>query len=224
MRASFSRDDLLWNISASINRPIEPCPRWLVVASSGNEQSALLQSAAIRGPLPMLNVRGGIRGRGLMPASSSCTTATATAMQMRQIPRDHHIMNPLCATNTGRRVSPPFFSSQSFPSAASRCAHCSLECRRPSPFLLFPSASTRCRSLAASSTAKRHLMKCHRCPTDCRVKCRRLLIPRLFLQRRSRGISTLRDGMRRGCAADDKIAPVGGGRENSRFLARQRSA
>lgn len=174
----------------------------------------------------MLNARCGIRGRGLMLASSSCTAATATAMQMRQIPRDHHIMNPLCATNTGRRVSLPlffFFLSQPFPSAASRCAHCSLECRRPSPFLLFPSASTRCRSLAAPSAAKRHLMKCHRCPTDCRVKCRRLLIPRLFLQRRSRGISTLRDGMRRGCTADDKIASVGEGREN-RFLARQRSA
>lgn len=61
-----------------------------------------------RGPLPMLNARRGIRGRGLMSASSSCTAATATAMQMRQIPRDHHIMNPLCAANTGRRVSLSF--------------------------------------------------------------------------------------------------------------------
>lgn len=207
------------NINTNIN-----FLRRFVGALSGNDQSTLSQSAAIREPLPMLNVRRGIRGRGLMPVSSSYTTATATAMQMRQIPRDHHIMNPLCATNTGRRVSLLlFFSSQSFPSAASRCAHCSLECRRPSPFLLFPSASTRCRSLAAFSAGKRHLMKCHRCPTDCRVKCRRLLIPRLFLQHRSRGISTLRDGMRRGCTADDKIASVDGGRENC-FLARQRSA
>ena len=141
--------------------------------------------------------------------SSSCTTATATAMQMQQIPRDHHIMNPLCAVNIGRRVSLLLFSlslslslslsSQPFPSVTS-CMYALLsECRRPSPFLLFPSASTRCRSLAALGAAKRHLMKCHRCPTDCRVKCRQLLIPRLFLQRRGRGISTLRDGMRRGC-------------------------
>lgn len=88
--------------------------RRLVVALSGNDQLALLQSAYIRrfrGPLPMLNARCGIRGRGLMSASSSRTAATATAMQMRQIPRDHHIMNPLCAANTGRRVSLSFLSS-----------------------------------------------------------------------------------------------------------------
>lgn len=125
--------------------------RRLVVALSGNDQSAFSQSAAIRGPLPMLNARYGIRGRGLMLASSSCTATTATAMQMRQIPRDHHIMNPLCARNTGRRVSLSLFFF-SFPSAASH-AHCSLECRRPSPFLLFPSASTRCRSLAERGQA-----------------------------------------------------------------------
>lgn len=41
--------------------------RRLVVALSGNDQSALSQSAAICGPLPMLNVRRGIRRRGLMP-------------------------------------------------------------------------------------------------------------------------------------------------------------
>lgn len=64
------------------------------------------------------------------------------------------------------------------------------------------------------SAAERHSMKCHRCPTDCRVKCRRLLIPRLFL--RSRGISTLRDGMRRRWhyVVDDKIAAVGEERGN----------
>lgn len=157
--------------------------RRLVVALSGNDQLALSQSAYIqrfRGPLPMLNARCGIRGRGLMSASSSRTAATATAMQMRQIPRDHHIMNPLCAANTGRRVSLSFLSSFSL----DRCISLGALLSRVPPSLtvfIIP-ASTRCRSLVAPSAAKRHLMKCHRCPTDCRVKCRRLLIPRLFLQ------------------------------------------
>jgi len=117
---------------------------------SGNDYSALSQSAdtAIRGTVTDVKCAPRHpRTRTNAHVHLVYGLATATAMQMRQIPWDHRIMNPLCAANTGRRVSPPllFFSlslSQSFPSTASRCAHCSLECRRPSPFLLFPSTST----------------------------------------------------------------------------------
>lgn len=99
---------------------------------------------------PMLNGHRGAPGRKLMLASSSYIAARL--LPLRRVPDSagHRVMNPLCAV-------PRFLRLFRFVSP-------------PVPLTLF---------LSLRGSHERHLMKCHRCPTDRRAKCRRLLIPRL---------------------------------------------
>jgi hypothetical protein len=165
----------MFTISQSCRPETRRVP-WQRVAQPAN--------TAIRGPLPMLNAYRGIRGRELMPASSSYTAVTATAMQMWDSAGPPHNESTLRRANAGV-----------FLPSAFRRAHRSLatSARRGPPVVFYYSRRILVTPLPRRA---RHLMKCHRCPTNCRVKCRRLLIPRLFLQLRGRGISILRDGMR----------------------------
>lgn len=58
-----------------------------------------------RGPLPMLNARRGIRGRELMPASSSYTAATATANANAGFRGPPHNESTLRRASSDRRAS-----------------------------------------------------------------------------------------------------------------------
>lgn len=144
----------------------------------------------------MLNARRGIRGRGLMPASSSCTAATATADANAVDSADRRrIMNPLCAARRAPRTGAFLSRGRALffflpPLAARRrllvarialSLSFSLSARRRVVHFYY-SRRLVCSLDSVERARVQHLMKCHRCPTDCRgVKCRRLLIPRLFL-------------------------------------------
>lgn len=121
-----------------------------------------------------------------MPASSSYTAATATANANAGFRGPPHNESTLRRASADRHasaaVSDLFFSPSLAIGGFSLRRHRALLSRRPSSFLLF--SQSRCSFTAHERERERHLMKCHRCPTDCRVKCRRLLIPRLFLRPR----------------------------------------
>lgn len=120
-------------------------------------------SQPIRGPLPMLNACRGVRGRELMPASSSYTAAIATAMQMRDSAGPPHNESTLL-----RAACTPACIFHHRGSSHPRSL-----ARHGPPVVFFFIIPT---VISPLPRRARHLMKCHRCPTDCRVKCRRLLI------------------------------------------------
>lgn len=132
--------------------------------------------------LPMLNGCHDRPGRKLMPASTSYIASRLLPQCKCRDSAGRRIMNPLCAE---RRFYGAFFARFHVPPLFLSLRHAA--CPR--------SPVRRC----TPRSCDRHLMKCHRCPTDCQAKCRRLPIPRLAATCAAprHAISTLRGMPRR---------------------------